>query len=275
MSSAYLNSSINNYYSFIGKSRDCSQKKFSPSEEIYYFKEMPEKIKELTSRFLFPYITNQVTPEHEKKRSISFLEIATSYLKKSYDKKNISSKFHSFILKSNELKNFILSTYLEKAIQGLFSNHHLAGNTRIPGQKKTSGCPKDLTLFYAELSPEEQQHLRLDQEYTILSNWYRKWLKLHKCNNTFANFTKPVLILLQALKPAIDKDFSTMELTPNELIQKTLLSLKEFSHNRKVEYKEVRTLTKMMRQSPTLLNEPKILTCYVRSNLPTQSEINI
>lgn len=51
-------------------------------------------------------------------------------------------------------------------------------------------------------------------------------------------FTKPVLILLNALAPAIQKDFPDLKLTRNALIQKTIKALKELDDDRKTDFED-------------------------------------
>lgn len=238
MDSSYLNSSVSNYFQFIEDAGIYLKKRYSRSEKNYYLNELPECIKKLVSRHLFPYITNKITEKEEKERSTSFLKTTLRYLPKTIDKNKICPKFHSIILKSEGLWNFIFSCYIDHATQGLFTNYHLHGNQYIPGEKKPIMSPKDIAIYTFELSLKEQMRLQRSKNYQYLLGWYRTWTQNHTCSYKFSEFTKPVLILLHALKPALEKDFPYMQLTSEEIIQKTLISLAEFSHNRKIEYKE-------------------------------------
>lgn len=176
--------------------------------------------------FLFPYISNQTTPEQDAKRTIPFLSTISEQICEKYNINKFDEKFRSLVL----------YFYIRCAVRGLFTNWHLEGYHHVPGERSHAEFPEAFTVHYFELTPLEKLELLQDEEYLELYKWYKKWAKSEEMLTFSFEYTKPTLILFNALFPALKKDFPNV-LAMNEMIQLTLEILETVEKERILNYR--------------------------------------
>lgn len=155
-----------------------------------------QDIEKFTEHFLWPYITNQIDPHSpEEINRISMIETLFDHLKKQFPS----------VDDIKDIEEIALNSYILTATRGFFQNKH------------TKEKINDFPLYLSG----HQTGAKEDEEYQKLSQWYLDWNKIGKPELP----TKHFLILLQALVPALTKDFPNLSLTSQELIKKVTNAL--------------------------------------------------
>lgn len=195
---------------------------------------LEQEIEAAVKHFLFPYISNQVDPKNQVVREPFFVTLLTQ-LNSKYKIKNITKIF-----------NFTLQCYIKCAARGLYTNDHLKSTLRTVVAKPIplqSRAPKDVKIYFANLQENEQKNLLVDNEYKKLTNRYLKWInqdasELHLKQVKPKQLSKPALVLLNALVPALNIDFPTLNLTSNQICDKVIAILKDVQKEKIEAYKE-------------------------------------
>lgn len=230
----FLPSADDMHYFEINKSESSSESAESSEDES----ELPPMLRELSDElredadravqhFLFPYISNQITPEQDEKRIIPFLTVLSDELCDKHKMNRLDEKFQSLVL----------YYYIKYAVRGLYTNWHLEGYHHIAGQKSHVEFPEAFKVHYFDLTPLEKLELLQDQEYLELHKRYKKWAKSEDMIAFSFEYTKPTLILFNALFPALKKDFPNV-LKMNEMIQLTLEMLEIIEKERDSNFRQ-------------------------------------
>lgn len=197
----------------------------SSDEQIELPDGLEEEINAAVQHFLFPYISNRITPEQDAQRTIPFSATLSQQLCEKYG-----------VDKSN--KHFQITAiyyYIEHATKGLYTNNHIEINRTMPCRRIVYREPKPVTVYFSYLTFNERIDLLQDFEYAKLLEWYEGWLKDEKPVNC-SQFSKPVLILFHALFPALKKDFPKLNLDPDKIINLTLEMIEKVEKKRKIIY---------------------------------------
>lgn len=204
-------------------STDSTELTDSSDEENELSKGLHEEINAVVQHFLFPYISNQITPEQDAKRTIPFFTTLSEQLCERHK-----------IDKNNEKFQSVASYYyIKHAIEGLYTNGHLEAKRNLPiDHTKDPSPPTTFKVYYESLTFNERIHLLQDLEYEKLSKWYQGWIKTQNLLTMSFQFNKPVLILFHALFPALKKDFPHLIFLPEEIIKLTLDIIKKVEKKR-------------------------------------------
>lgn len=176
--------------------------------------------------FLFPYISGRITPEEEEKRMTSFLTTIT---------KKLSEK-HT-IVDIDRFNFLVLYCYFEVSARGLFTNGNLKYEPREPGLKRKPRPPETIEIYKMNSSLDEQIKLESDSDFKNFLMDYHAHLSTLEPKAIIPAFSQPVLVLLNALLPALKKDFSAMNLTPDFIVQETIMILLDLDKSRKEDYR--------------------------------------
>lgn len=179
--------------------------------------------------FLFPYICNQVKIEDEKKRKTPFIFNLFNQLETNYSIKD-----------TVQIQMFALQCYITCAARGLYTNQHLASciKTMAINNPLTLRIPQDLKIYREELTESEENKLQTDAEFEKLSRRYDKWRSKDNSENPFRSLSKPALVLLDALVPALNKDFPDLKFTTEQITNQVLGILKGVQNEIKENYEK-------------------------------------
>lgn len=196
---------------------------------------LAEEIEGAIEHFLFPYITNQVDPEEEKK------QLLRESLSVTICKQLILLNSNLECLKEGEnfnaLQFFILDHYITCAAKGLYTNNHVKSVLREVVTEGHMKFPEEFEISLNELPEEERKGLQQDQEYLNLKNEFLGLFKPEE-REICPLFSKTALVYLTALVPALKIDFPNLCLTVSQICQKGLNILRKVQIKREDMYIE-------------------------------------
>lgn len=252
---------------------------------------LAEEIEKAVEHFLFPYITNQITAEEEKKQpprgSLSGKIYKQLYLT------NPQLKGMKEVKNQNQFQELVLNHYISCAAKGLYTNSHLQSSVRkAVVDAKPITDPKDGEIFLKENSEnnaffEREDYLQLykkcqeflslynenprsvklqllwnNAEYVQLHDAYQQFLQLHNGDKDYLEMqikyiewikadnsdklllllnklpllSKPALVFLNAIVPAIKIDFPNLKVKSLNLTSKALDILQIISDKRTLDH---------------------------------------
>lgn len=169
-------------------------------------------IKKFVGRYLFPFIANfkQETDLGEEKPVPFYEQLRLQF-------PNISE---------SKLIRVGLEAYIHYGAKGLDTNNHVNVRLHYTG-KKVSQYYNNLSNPYYDFSNSREAFLDYEQ-----MRWF-----LNVCpNHVFKPFSRAFLIFLQALFPAIEKDFPQLKITSTKLTEMAIKALEKVNRKRKAEF---------------------------------------
>lgn len=200
-----------------------------PFEEPELPIKLVEDVDAAIKHFLFPYICNQITPEVDKKRTTPFLTTISELLCEKHGISKENKKFHLLVF----------NAYIEHSARGLFTNSHLDFVPYKQGARVRPAAPKEIKFYFDDLTKDEKNVHVSDLEYLNLLKWFKEWLQNVSPFTITSQYTKPVLILLNALLPALKKDFPNIDMSIEEIIFNSIEMLKYLNKLRKAEHQQM------------------------------------